>query len=102
MNLRDHPTVKRYYEKKAAPKAIESAARFDSARVRQVVPDAGADDVGLASIDSPALAEYRSKPLTVFPGARTCISVVCRMNPENVRSSFRPSSTRTNRFAAAE
>jgi len=53
------------------------------------VLDAGADDVGLASIDSPALAAYRSKFLTVFPEARTCISVVCRMNPENVRSSFR-------------
>ncbi len=89
MNLQDHPTVKRYFEKKSSTKTIEPEERIDSDWVRQVVLDAGADDVGLASIDNPVLAEYRSKFLTVFPEAKTCISVMCRMNPENVRNPLR-------------
>jgi epoxyqueuosine reductase QueG len=89
MNLRDHPAVKRYFAHKRGSAAVEPARQLDSAWVRQVVLDAGADDAGLASIDSPVLAEYRSKFLTIFPEARTCISVICRMNPENVRSPFR-------------
>lgn len=89
MNLQDHPTVKRYFEKKHSAAAAPSLEPIDSAWVKQVVLDAGADDVGLASIDSPVLAEYKSKFLTVFPEARTCISVICRMNPENVRNPLR-------------
>ncbi len=89
MNLKDHPTVKRYYEKKSASGAAEAVGPLDSTWVRQVVLDAGADDVGLASIDNPVLAEYREKFLTVFPEAKTCISVMCRMNPENVRNPLR-------------
>jgi epoxyqueuosine reductase QueG len=89
VNLHDHPTVKRYFEQKAGSKAINPVERIDSAWARQVVLDAGADDAGLASIDSPELAKYRSKFLTIFPEARTCISVICRMNPENVRSPYR-------------
>jgi epoxyqueuosine reductase QueG len=64
-------------------------ARLDPKWVRQIVLDAGADDVGLASIENPELAGYRSKILTLFPKAKTCISVICRMNPVNVRSPFR-------------
>jgi epoxyqueuosine reductase QueG len=89
MNLKEHPSVRRYFERKAARAAVEASGPLDSAWVRQVVLDAGADDAGLASIDSPVLAKYRSKFLTIFPQARTCVSVVCRMNPENVRSPFR-------------
>ncbi len=89
MNLREHPTVKRYYERKSGSTATEPAEPLDSNWVRQIVLDAGADDVGLASIDSPVLAAYRSKFLTAFPGAKTCISVICRMNPENVRNPLR-------------
>jgi epoxyqueuosine reductase QueG len=89
MKPKDHPTVKRYFENKRASARTGPAERLDSASVRQVVLDAGADDVGLASIDSPLLAEYRSKFLTVFPETRTCVSVMCRMNPENIRSPLR-------------
>ncbi len=89
MNIQDHPAVKRYYERMSTSKPIESTEPVDSAWVRQVVLEAGADDVGLASIDNSVLAEYRSKFLTVFPKAKTCVSIVCRMNPENVRNPLR-------------
>ena len=89
MNLSEHPTVKRYQQRKhdlASPAADQP---LDVEWVRQVVLDAGADDAGVASIDSPVLAEYREKFLTIWPEARTCISVVCRMNPDNIQSPYR-------------
>jgi epoxyqueuosine reductase QueG len=89
MNLKDHPSVVRYFEKKNGSTPAERPEPLDSEWVRQTVLDAGADDAGLASIDSPVLATYRSKVLTVFPEAKTCISVICRMNRENVRGPFR-------------
>ena len=89
MSLSDHPTVKRYFEKTDSLRSMERQEPLDSTWVRQVVLAAGAHDTGLTSIDHPILAEYRSKFLTVFPEAKTCISVVCRMNPENVRSPLR-------------
>lgn len=88
MKLQEHPAVKRYLEKRRGP-AVGPEKRLESAWVRQIVLDAGADDVGLASIESPELAEYRLKFLTLFPAAKTCVSIVCRMNPENIRSPFR-------------
>ena len=89
MNLQEHPAVKRYFERTSGARTLHPNEPLDSTWVRQIVLDAGADDAGLASIDSPALAKYRSKFLTIFPEVRTCISVVCRMNPENIRSPFR-------------
>ena len=89
MKLTEHPSVRRYFERKTISKTIEPVGPLDSAWVRQVVLDAGADDAGLASIDNPVLAPYREEILTIFPETRTCISVICRMNPENVRSPFR-------------
>ena len=89
MKLTDHPAVKRYFEKKSQTGAANLPETLDSQWVRQIVLNAGADDVGLASIDSPALDPYRAKMLTLFPEAKTCISVVCRMNPINVQSPFR-------------
>ncbi len=87
--LKDHPAVKRYFQRKEAAGPVAAAVPLDSAWVRQVVLDAGADDAGLASIDNPVLAPYRQKLLKVFPETKTCISVICRMNPENVRSPLR-------------
>jgi epoxyqueuosine reductase QueG len=87
MNLEGHPSVRRYLAGKAAapsPPQILSAAF-----IRRAVLEAGADDVGIASIDSAALAAYRSRILTLFPEAKACVSVVCRMNHLNVRSPYR-------------
>lgn len=89
MKLQEHPTVKRYFDRKSETPTIARNEKLDSAWVRQIVLDAGADDAGLASIDSPVLDPYRSKFLKIFPEARTCISVVCRMNPDNIRSPYR-------------
>jgi epoxyqueuosine reductase QueG len=89
VKLDEHPTVKRYYLRKGQTTPEAPPTRLDSDWVRHVVLDAGADDAGFASIDNPVLDDYRGKILRLFPEAKTCVSVVCRMNPENIRSTYR-------------
>jgi len=89
MKLEEHPTAKRYLEKKLEILKAPPPRVLDDDWVKSVILDAGADDVGLASIDSPELAEYRSRILRLYPHTKTIASVVCRMNPENVRSPYR-------------
>ncbi|HYL99440.1 MAG TPA: SCP2 sterol-binding domain-containing protein [Blastocatellia bacterium] len=57
--------------------------------LRQICLDQGADDVGFVEIDRPELDDQPSDILAVFPKAQTLISIVCRMNRENIRSSAR-------------
>lgn len=73
----------------ADPPAPPTAATLDAASLRALCFELGADDVGFVEIDRPALAEDREDILTVLPGARTLVSIVRRMNRENVRSPLR-------------
>jgi epoxyqueuosine reductase QueG len=89
MKLAEHPTVKTYLKRMAEHAAQTQPEELDAEWVKTVVMEAGADDVGVASIDSPELDDYRSRILTLMPQAKTCVSVICRMNPYNVRSPYR-------------
>jgi hypothetical protein len=51
--------------------------------------DAGADDVGFVERDRPEIADQKADIDNVFPRTRTLISVVCRMNRENIRTPAR-------------
>jgi ferredoxin len=62
---------------------------LDATTLRALCFDAGADDVGFVEVDRPALTDDREDVLAVLPGARTLISIVRRMNRENVRSPLR-------------
>ena len=65
------------------------AANLSADAVRDIALRAGADDVGLVSLDDPALDDQRHDILAAFPFARTLISFVVRMNRENIRSPAR-------------
>ena len=65
------------------------AADLDSNALRDIALEAGADDVGLVSLDDPALDDQRRDILAAFPFARTLISFVVSMNRENIRSPAR-------------
>ncbi|MGJ0453217.1 MAG: 4Fe-4S ferredoxin [Methylocystis sp.] len=65
------------------------AADLDANALRDIALEAGADDVGLVSLDDPALDDQRRDILAAFPFARTLISFVLRMNRENIRSPAR-------------
>ncbi len=58
-------------------------------RLRAWALEAGADDVGVVSLDHPDLAEERGPVLRAFPAAKSLVALVVRMHPENVRSPAR-------------
>ena len=86
MTLAEHPTVKAFYEKAADALAPTT---LDADHLRQLCRDAGADDVGLVEIGRPALDDQREDILRFFPGTKTLLSFVCRMNREPIRSPAR-------------
>ncbi|MEM7233845.1 MAG: 4Fe-4S binding protein, partial [Planctomycetota bacterium] len=51
--------------------------------------DAGADDVGFVELDRAELDDQREDILRVFPGTKTLVSLVCRMNRDPIRSPAR-------------
>lgn len=62
---------------------------LDAGWLRQLCLDAGADDVGFVEVDRPALAGERQHLKRAFPHTRSLISLVLRMNRDNVRSPAR-------------
>jgi epoxyqueuosine reductase QueG len=84
--IKEHPTVEAH-RRKHVPERISEP--LDAAWLRQLCLDAGADDVGFVEVDRPALAEERPHIQRAFPHARSVISIVMRMNRDNVRSPAR-------------
>jgi ferredoxin-NADP reductase/Fe-S-cluster-containing hydrogenase component 2 len=88
MKLEDHPTVQRMRLKtvNSAPPKKES---LDAGWLKQLVLDAGADDVGFVEIGRPALDDQREDIFRAFPHTKTLISFVVRMNREAIRTPAR-------------
>ncbi len=88
MKLEEHPTVQRIHRKtvRAVPAKKES---LDVGWLKQLVLDAGADDVGFVEIGIPALDDQRQDIFKAFPHAKTLISFVVRMNREAIRTPAR-------------
>lgn len=62
---------------------------LNAAWLRDLCLAAGADDAGFVEADRPALAGERPHLAAAFPRTRSLISIVVRMNHENVRSPAR-------------
>jgi Fe-S-cluster-containing hydrogenase component 2 len=88
MKLEDHPTVKQI-RLNAAPSVPPKQELLDAGWLKQLVLDAGADDVGFVEIGRPALDDQREDILKAFPHAKTLISFVVRMNREAIRTPAR-------------
>src|SRR5438046_10730661 len=88
MKLEDHPTPRRIRLKtvSSVPPKNES---LDAGWLKQLVLDAGADDVGFVEIGRPALDDQREDILKAFPHTKTLISIVVRMNREAIRTPAR-------------
>ena len=82
--LADHPTVRKVLARKT-----EKPGVIDADWLRQVCLDAGADDVAFASVDNPDLAGEREHVDAALPGTQSFISLVVKMNRDNVRSTAR-------------
>ena len=84
--IAEHPTVAAH-RRKLAPGTISEP--LDADWLRQLCLDAGADDVGFVEVDRPALAGERAHIQRAFPHTRSVISIVMRMNRDNVRNPAR-------------
>lgn len=62
---------------------------IDAEWLRSICLAAGADDVAFASVDNPELASEIPHVQQALPGTRSYISLVVKMNRENVRSPAR-------------
>ena len=83
--LDSHPTVIRHRERPMSP----PPEVVDADWLRRICREAGADDVGFVAIDRPELDDQRAEILVAFPSTKTLISIVCRLNPEPIRSPAR-------------
>jgi ferredoxin len=86
--LDQHPTVVRFRESQVAAEPTNQEPLGEDG-LRQLCLTAGADDVGFVELTRPEIADQRSDILASFPHARTLVSFVCRMNPENIRTPIR-------------
>ncbi|WP_197383490.1 epoxyqueuosine reductase [Mycolicibacterium mengxianglii] len=82
--IADHPTVRAVRARPSSKPGI-----IDADWLRQVCLDAGADDVAFASVANPDLASEQEHVEAALPGARSFISLVVKMNRDNVRSTAR-------------
>ena len=78
--------MKRFYQERANGVGTATDQVLDAAWLRQLCLDAGADDVGFVERDRPEIADQKADIDNVFPRTKTLISVVCRMNRENIRT----------------
>ena len=85
--LADHPTVRKVIAGRAdRPPRPEV---LDADWLREICLAAGADDIAFASMDNPDLASEIPHVEEALPGARSYISLVVKMNRDNVRSTAR-------------
>ncbi|HVW40936.1 MAG TPA: 4Fe-4S binding protein [Amycolatopsis sp.] len=78
-NRDDHPTL----NQRPKPRLI------DAGWLRRTALEAGADDIGCVPLDHPDLTGERPHVEYALPGTRSLISIVVRMNRDNVRSPAR-------------
>jgi len=83
--LDQHPSVQAV-RSRPSPAPPE---RLTLDRVRAIALAAGADDAGVVALDHPDLEPERPHVQRALPGARTLVSIVCRMHPDDVRSPAR-------------
>lgn len=85
MKLDEHPTVKRYREKARSRLVPVAQDKLDATWLKGMALEAGADDVALTEIGRPAIEDQKDDILRIFPRTRSLMSIVCRLNPENIR-----------------
>jgi len=85
--LADHPTVRKVMADRAD--RVPRPDVLDADSLRSICLDAGVDDVAFASVDNPDLVSEITHVQEALPGTRSYISLVVKMNRDNVRSTAR-------------
>ncbi|GBG38716.1 hypothetical protein NJB14197_35880 [Mycobacterium montefiorense] len=82
--LAEHPTVR-----KVRTRQTQKPGALDADWLRQMCLQAGVDDVAFASVDNPDLASEVEHVEAALPGTKSYISLVVKMNRDNIRSTAR-------------
>lgn len=82
--LADHPTVRAV---RSRPEPVPE--RLTLARIRAIALEAGADDVGVVSLEHPDLVDEVPHVRAAFPAARSLVSIVMSTHPDDIRSPAR-------------
>lgn len=88
-NNNEHPSIKRYNERKASGTPQTRASRLSAVELRNMCLELGVDDVGFVEIGHPTLANQKEEILNIFPWTKAFICIVERVNKENLRSPAR-------------
>ena len=94
-DLDTHPTVLKIRGAKGGeaggpqPGVAMPEARVTAEWLRSLALELGADDAGVVRLDRPEMDEQRADILGIFPRTRTLLSLVVRMNRENIRTPAR-------------
>ena len=76
-------------DRQATTPERSDSGRLDSAWLKQLALNQGADDAGLVEIGHPALDDQRADILKFYPQAKALLAIVCRMNREPIRNPAR-------------
>ena len=87
--LSEHPTVKQFRAKEVTEAGRQGPESLGREWLRQVCLDAGADDAGFVQIGRAEIADQKAEILSLLPGTKTLVSLVMRMNRENIRTPAR-------------
>jgi ferredoxin len=87
--LSEHPTVRQFRAKEATDVARSAPESLECEWLRQVCLEAGADDAGFVDMNRPEIADQRAEILSLLPRTQTLVSLVMRMNRENIRTPAR-------------
>ncbi len=88
MKLAEHPTVRQWRQRDAATDK-ENRPALDADQLRQLVLEAGADDVGFVEIDRGEIDDQRDDILRALPSTRTLVAYVVKMNRQPLRTPAR-------------
>lgn len=84
----DHPSILAHRSRPAASPNAERPP-LDANKLRRLCLEAGADDVGFVEIGRAEIQDQRAEIEHLLPRAKTLISLVRRMNRENIRTPAR-------------
>jgi len=85
MDLNNHPSVIAFRQRQRN----NQPQTMTRQRLKAIVLEAGADDIGVVEVDRPCLQGEKEGILSAFPSAKALVSFVIRMNPPQVQSSDR-------------
>jgi hypothetical protein len=74
-DINDHPSIKRYNERKAAAQPNATASKLSNLQLREMCIELGVDDVGFVEISHPTLADQKADILNAFPWTKAFISM---------------------------